>query len=954
MATPRFPSATYRIQFNQDFRFADAIGILDYLHELGISDLYLSPILASRKGSTHGYDATDPTRINPDLGTEEEFANLQTELQNRNMELLLDIVPNHMAASAENPWWMDVLENGAQSTFAAFFDIDWQPQARSLEGRILLPVLGRPFGEALDDGELKLTYSDGRFFFAYFESLFPLSPKSYHAILNLHAGRLRNFLSEESPAYHEYSGILSAALDLARADRRVATTGQEQRLRFESARDRLRSLINNTSEISTLVRENVDEINGKVGDPASFGLLQRLLAEQNYKLSFWQNLNESINYRRFFTIADLVGIRVEDPVVFEATHNYVLRLVSRTPNAALRVDHIDGLRDPLAYLNRLQERLATDQNRTGTQGCVLVEKILARGEELPEEWPATGTTGYDFLNAVNGIYVDPEGVRKVEETYSAFIGRRQDFADVLYQKKKLVMNTLLGVEMRSLGRQLAYLAAQDRYAREVNRGHLIDALIEVTACLSVYRTYIRNMDLPAHATQYIEEAVRAARVRSPHLTEGTFNFVREVLLLLNPPHVLADQREARLGFVMRWQQFTGPIVAKGLEDTALYVYHPLLSLNDVGGDPRPQPRSEQEFFSFLVRRSECWPGSLNATTTHDTKRSEDVRARINVLSEIPDEWEQHLRLWGDLNARHKQRAGEQLAPDRNEEYFLYQTLLGAWPLERMEEERLLQRIKDHLTKATREAMVYTRWTRPNQPHEDALQEFIGKILAPGNKGFLDDFHAFQKKIAYFGMLNGLSQTLLKIASPGVADFYQGSDLWDLRLVDPDNRGPVDFARRASALKDLSALADPAPADVLHNLMAHWPDGKIKLYLIWKALRFRRDHLDLFQEDELVPLQTAGCHSRNLLGFIRRKNQTAVLVAVPRWLSQLQVDNSGQFDWCDTHLLLPEFCSEQWDSILSGARSIVNDCGGKKGLMARDLFHELPVAFSLGEIERLRV
>ncbi|HEY1679898.1 MAG TPA: malto-oligosyltrehalose synthase [Candidatus Sulfotelmatobacter sp.] len=944
MASTRFPSATYRVQLNKDFRFADTTGILDYLQELGITDLYLSPVLASRKGSTHGYDVTDPTRIDPDLGTEEEFSVLQTELQNRNMGLLLDIVPNHMAASAENPWWMDVLENGAQSAFAAFFDVDWQPQVRSLEGRILLPVLGRPFGEALDAGELKLIYNDGRFFFQYFESLFPLSPRSYHAILNLHAGRLKNFLSEETAAYHEYSGILSAALALARADRRMATTGPEQRMRFESARDRLRSLAGNTPEISTLVQENVDEINGKVGDPGSFGLLQRLLAEQNYKLSFWQNLNESINYRRFFTIADLVGIRVEDPVVFEATHSYILRLVSRNPNAGLRIDHIDGLRDPFAYLNRLQERLSADENRAGKQSYILVEKILARGEEIPDEWPAAGTTGYDFLNQMNGIFVNPEGARKIEEIYSGFIGRKQDFADVLYQKKKLVMNTLLGVEMRSLGRQLADLAAQDRYARELNRSHLIDALIEVTACLSVYRTYIRNMELPGHATQYIEEAVGAARMRASHLKEEAFDFVREVLLLLNPPHVLADQREARLGFVMRWQQFTGPIVAKGLEDTALYVYHPLLSLNDVGGDPRPAgPPSEQEFFSFLDRRSGRWPSSLNATTTHDTKRSEDVRARINVLSEIPDEWERHLRLWSDLNARHKQRAPEQLAPDHNEEYFLYQTLLGAWPLEDADDGNLLQRIQEHLTKATREAMVHTRWTRPNQAHEDALRAFVAKIVAPENIEFLEDFRTFQKKIAYYGMLNGLSQTLLKIASPGVADFYQGSELWDLRLVDPDNRGPVNFTKRAGALKEIFALDGENTETGLRNLLENWPDGRIKLYLIRKALCFRREHLDLFQGDELLPLGAAGCHAGNLTGFIRRKNRSLVLVAVPRWLSQLPARDSGRFDWCDTRLLLPEFCPDQWKNILCPSASTLTNRLGEKSLLARDLLQQFPVA-----------
>ena len=435
MPATRFPSATYRVQLSQDFRFGDATRILDYLHRLGISDLYLSPILASRKGSGHGYNVTDPSRINPELGSEEEFATLQTELQNRGMGLLLDTVPNHMAASAENPWWMDVLENGTQSAFASFFDIEWHPHARSLDGRILLPVLGRPFGEALDAGEIRLTFHDGRFFFQYFDSLFPLTPRSYHAILNHRFDRLKEVFGEEDPAYHEYSGILASVRELSNTNRRASENTADQRLRFEASRDRLKSLIASSKEVAKHVEENVADINGKEGDPGSFGFVQRLLAEQNYKLAFWQNLNESINYRRFFTIADLVGVRVEDPLVFEATHGYILRLVSKSPAAGLRVDHIDGLRDPLAYLNKLQERLASDDSHKGSPPYVLVEKILSRHESLPEDWPVSGTTGYDYLNEANGVFVEPQGARRMEEIFSAFTGRQQNFADVVYERR---------------------------------------------------------------------------------------------------------------------------------------------------------------------------------------------------------------------------------------------------------------------------------------------------------------------------------------------------------------------------------------------------------------------------------------------------------------------------------------------------------------------------------------
>ena len=951
MPATRFPSATYRVQLSQDFRFGDATRILDYLHRLGISDLYLSPILASRKGSGHGYNVTDPSRINPELGSEEEFATLQTELQNRGMGLLLDTVPNHMAASAENPWWMDVLENGTQSAFASFFDIEWHPHARSLDGRILLPVLGRPFGEALDAGEIRLTFHDGRFFFQYFDSLFPLTPRSYHAILNHRFDRLKEVFGEEDPAYHEYSGILASVRELSNTNRRASENTADQRLRFEASRDRLKSLIASSKEVAKHVEENVADINGKEGDPGSFGFVQRLLAEQNYKLAFWQNLNESINYRRFFTIADLVGVRVEDPLVFEATHGYILRLVSKSPAAGLRVDHIDGLRDPLAYLNKLQERLASDDSHKGSPPYVLVEKILSRHESLPEDWPVSGTTGYDYLNEANGVFVEPQGARRMEEIFSAFTGRQQNFADVVYEKKKLVMNTLLGVEMRTLGRQLAELASQDRYARELNRAQLIDALIEVTACLSIYRTYIRNMDLTPHATQYIEEAISAARGRATSLKPAYFDFVRDVLLILNPPHVLVDQREARLAFVMRWQQFTGPIVAKGLEDTALYVYHPLLSLNEVGGDPRPsQATSRENFYAFLEERRRSWPRSLDASTTHDTKRSEDVRARLNAVSEMPSEWEVHLKDWAKLNAQFKTTVNGQAVPDRSEEYFLYQTLLGVWPLDSHGCASLLERVQGHIIKATREAMVHTRWTRPNQPHEDALLSFVSRILSKDNADFLADFRQFQQKVAYFGMINGLSQTLLKIAAPGVPDFYQGSELWDLRLVDPDNRGPVDFDKRAADLDEIVKAG--ASGQIAQSLIERWPDGQIKLYLIWRALRFRQNHEEIFRDGDFLPLQVEGSYSRNIVTFARRHGKQWVLAAAPRWISQVPATRERKptmFNWGDTRLVLPSGSPSLWESILTSQQVPSFAEGSESYVKASDLFCDLPMALISGSL-----
>ena len=945
----RIPSATYRLQLNKDFRFSDAVRILDYLNELGISDVYLSPILGSRKGSGHGYDVTDPTRINPELGTEEEFGNFQSELQKRSMGLVLDIVPNHMAASMENVWWLDVLENGPQSAHAAYFDIDWHPSARSLEGKILLPVLGRPFGEVLDSGELKLTFQEGKFYFQYFDSVFPLAPASYYGILHYRIDELKQHLGEDAPAYHEFSGIVASFLPLTNADRRSGETAADRRLRFEASRDRLWALVKSSQEIASFIEANLRYFNGSEGDPGSLGSLQRLLAEQHYKLAYWQNVNESINYRRFFTIADLVGVRVEDPVVFEAMHAHLLRLISRVPFTGLRIDHIDGLRDPLAYLNRLQERLKPADSAGPWTAYLLVEKILARGEFLPTDWPACGTTGYDYLNQANGVFVNPDGGIRVQQIYADYIGRQQNFVDVLYQKKKLVMNTLLGVEMRSLGRQLAELASQDRYARELSRGQLVEALVEVTASLSVYRTYIRNMEIPEHAMKYVGEALQEARQRAGHLS-ACFEFLEETLLLQNLPHVLPDQREARLAFVMRWQQFTGPIVAKGMEDTALYVYHPLVSLNEVGGAPEPRDVSSREdFFRFIEARSQNWRYTLNATTTHDTKRSEGVRARINVLSEMPELWQSHLELWAKLNAGRKEEVDGRPTPDRNEEYFLYQTLLGVWPLEGGSCETLVERVQAYLVKATREAMVHTRWTRPNQRHEEALKSFVARILSPEAEDFLRDFRPFQRELAYYGMVNSLSQLLLKVTLPGVPDFYQGSELWDLQLVDPDNRAPVDFEARIALLAQV-AREEAWAATELIRMVEQWHDGRIKLFLMRKAIGFRRENAALFEEGEFLPLETLGECRQNVVCFVRRRNGDQILVTVPRWLSQVASaeKSRGQRNWHDTGVVLPPDSPIRWRSVITGHEVVARQTespgsSAERTVAVANLFEHFPVA-----------
>jgi (1->4)-alpha-D-glucan 1-alpha-D-glucosylmutase len=948
MSLRHIPLSCYRLQFNGNSTFRDASNTLTYLDRLGITDIYSSPLLQSRSGSGHGYDSTDPTRIDSDLGSEQQFEAFQADLQKHGMGLLLDVVPNHMAASDENPWWMDVLENGPASVYSAYFDVDWHPPSRILDNKILLPVLGSVYADALKNQELQLMFRQGRFFIGHHDGLFPLAPKSYAIVLTHRQHVLEQKLGPDSAAFQEYLGIIAALSALPSRQHVPIDTAGERRLQVEGIKERLRKLYENQPEFRTFVNANLKIFNGRRGAASSFRHLDQLLSEQAYVLSYWKNVNAEINYRRFFSINDLVGVRVEDPMVFEATHNVIFHLIERGAVTGLRIDHIDGLRDPLGYLRRVQERLRNDSyGKNGSEYYVVVEKILSGKEELPRDWPAQGTTGYEYLNAVNRLFVHPEGGRAAEQSYFSFLGNKVNYQDLLYQKKRLVMATLLAVEMRYLGRLLGILAEHDRFARDLPRQDLAQALIEVTACFPVYRTYIRETSVPSEARRYIEDAVAAARLRKPHMDSSCFDFVRSVLLMEDGREHFAEQREARLAFVMRWQQFTGPIVAKGLEDTALYVYCPLISLNEVGGDPQPSVPSPFEFNSFIQQRQRRWPFGLNSTCTHDTKRGEDVRARINVLSELPGEWRRRLSSWARWNVKKKKIVDRQTAPDRNEEIFLYETLLGAWPLSAADMPTFGKRLKEYAIKATREAMVHTRWTRPNQEHERALTDFVATLIKPAKGNlFLTDFVKFQKKIAYFGMLNGLGQVLLKLTSPGVPDIYQGCELWDLRLVDPDNRGPVDFKHRTRLLEAIAKRAQENHTDLCEDLVGNWQDGRAKLYLTWKALSLRRQNRELFLNGSFLPLQVNGKRAKNLVAFARRKGKHWTLTIVPRWLAQARAPMNWHrmtAFWRGTNILLPRNAPTRWENVLSRASVETIPDRKRPSLRVEDVLGDFPVA-----------
>ncbi|HZQ23875.1 MAG TPA: malto-oligosyltrehalose synthase [Terriglobales bacterium] len=956
MTEPRIPVAVYRVQFHSGLRFEDARGLVNYLHDLGISDLYASPILQARRGSTHGYDVTDPTRLNPELGTEEEFDSLARQLQAHGMGLLLDIVPNHMAASSENPWWMDMLEEGPGSAYAAYFDVDWHPPSRFLDNRILLPLLGTSYAEALENRQLVLSYEEAGFFVRYFDTKLPIAPKPYRQILEHRLEKLRDNLGPEAGAYQEFEGILSAIDRLPERATLLAEKAGERRLGLSAIKERLWRLYNSSPEVRRFVDQNVWTFNGKTGVPSSFRWLDRLLSDQAYVISYWRNTNEGINYRRFFTITDLVGMRVEDPLTFDAMHSVVLRLAERGLVTGLRIDHIDGLRDPVGYLRRLQERICPG-NGSGKSApfYVVVEKILGACELLPKEWPVYGTTGYDFLNYLNGLFVDEKQSEALDDIYRRFSRIQVSYEDLVYEKKKQVMETLLAVEMNTLGRHLSVLAEQDRYARELPRGDLARALLETIANLQVYRTYLRSFDVDPGEAEYIETAIEKAEQRNPVLNPACFDFLRQVLLLQQAPQLFPEQREARLAFVMRWQQFTGPLMAKGFEDSLLYVYNRLASLNEVGGFPNSSGISVSAFHEFGKRRQKLWSHSLNATSTHDTKRAEDVRARINVLSEIPSEWEFRFERWQEWNRRKKRVVAGTPVPTANEEILLYQTMIGAWPFKPEDVPAFQKRLQDYMVKATREAMVHTKWTVPNVRHEKALVDFIAAIMKPGESNdFLADFLQFQNQVAVYGALNGLSQVLIKVTFPGVPDFYQGSELWDLRLVDPDNRGPVDFHDRMFRFAEVCRNPRSEQTEI-PELLENWPDGRIKLFIACRSLSFRGANPELFTSGHYLPLSTTGSKKEKLFAFARRSGGNWALVLTPRLVTQIGLLHNMLWSkeaWGQTAITLPRNAPEIWTDVFTGRTVESAVASGKSSLMLRDVLSDLPLALLAGGSARV--
>jgi len=941
------PCATYRIQFNLNFRFRDAEELVPYLHALGITHLYASPRFRARKGSLHGYDVADAARVNSELGTEEEFESLVNRLHNYGMGLLLDIVPNHMAASEENPWWMDLLENGQKSQFASYFDIDWaaDPLQRS---RILLPVLGDTYGRVLENQGISLHYDDQGFFARYYEMRFPIRPETYRYILAACLEELEASDESVDAIRRTVKRACEISDELAAESEAGSSGGNGRRSKISQLKSELWEIYRDPGAFQTALDHVLTLFNGVKGVRRSFDRLDKLLSAQAYRLAYWRRASEEINYRRFFDINELVGIRIENPKVFEARHAPIFRLMKEGAVDALRIDHIDGLRDPFDYLSTLRKRIeevAPAQN-SRSEPYVIVEKILSGSEDLPPEWAVSGTTGYDFVNAANLLFVEPAGYGYLERLYERLTGDVGSFSEAWYRGKKQVMEQLFGGEIRSLSRRIVRLALMDRRACDLPFVELQTALKEITASLPVYRTYVREQKVSKRDLLQLERAIHAARgkAQKSQIKRDIFAFFRRVFRR-EPDTVECSWPQEWLDFMLRWQMFTGAVMAKGFEDTAFYIHTALISLNEVGCDPF---RTEQifgleRFHRFNEHRQQYWPQTLNATSTHDTKRSEDVRARIHVLSEIPQEWHTHFRRWSSWNRDKKVMDEGGMVPSAPAELLIYQTLLGAWPLEEAEIDGFRDRLLAFVTKAAREAKQSTSWLNPNDAYERALRQFVSQILDRSNGGrFLADFRRFQSRIAFHGALNSLSQVLLKIAAPGNPDFYQGNELWDFSMTDPDNRRPIDFKTRARFFENLrhSGRESPQLASLLHN----WTDGRLKLFLTNRALEFRRSHADLFLKGDYVPLYASRRMFQHVCAFMRAYKRERILVAVPRFTTA--ITETGEFPmgaavWRKNGIQLPTRTARNWKNILTGEEIKLG--AGYGQILLSSIFSQFPVA-----------
>ncbi|MDB5819420.1 MAG: malto-oligosyltrehalose synthase, partial [Rhizobacter sp.] len=1016
MDTAPIPQSTYRVQFHAGFTFKDAIAIVPYLKSLGISHLYASPYLKARAGSTHGYDIVDHNLLNPEIGTEEDFELLCSTLADNGMKQILDIVPNHMGVlEADNVWWLDVLENGPSSAHAETFDIDWTPPAADLRGQVLIAVLGDHYGVILENGELKLSFdaTRGEFWLRYYDHRFPIDPADYPQLLAA--------VAPPAPLDEaQQSGVLALQSLLAAFGQLPSRDDVSEAARATRWRDaplhkqRLAQQVAQQAWIVPWIDANLALLNGTVGDAHSFDALDLLVRRQAYRLAFWRAAGDKVNYRRFFDINTLAALRMEREPVFEATHRTILKWLREGKLAGLRIDHPDGLSDPGTYLQRLQSRHVQAQRQQGLEPkalYVLVEKILAEHERMPPNWPTHGDTGYRFSNQVNGVFVNGDAAERFDRIYTSFVGHSIDFDQTLEAAKRLIALTSLGSDLTLLTETLFNISQTDRRTLDYTRIGLRAALIAVAAGFPVYRSYITGGTPAGQGTgvvgatpdsgvstadrQHIEWAAAFARRRARGSELSAIDYLVQ-LMLHAPEQADTTRREAMLRFTARWQQFTAPVMAKAMEDTAFYRWHRFITLNDVGGDPRHFGLSVNHFHAANLQRCKFAPHTLLGTTTHDTKRSEDVRARLDVLSEVPREWRAAVGRWSTMNRLRVKRLQPPAELTRNDEYLLYQTLVGVWPLEAMTpltEESLADvraRVQAYMLKAVREAKDSTSWTNPDEAYEKALAQFIDALLGTVEPNpFLTDFRGFVADIAPFGCYNSLGSVTLKLTSPGVPDIYQGCESWMFSLVDPDNRRPVDFDRMKADLQAVhsmfdesgrlvgslealrgsrAVLAEPALSSAAVPVVSGAgtqgprpgvPDGQLKMLVTTRLLQFRNEHAALFRCGTYLPLTVIGPAAAHVVAFARTHGGETTVTVVGRLLRAL-CDGVAQglftldmqdgepipaAAWTDSWLVLPVGAAglTTWRDVLTGFATPTVTEGTELRLPLGEVLARLPVA-----------
>ena len=895
----RIPTATYRIQFHAGFGFNDLRRTLPYLAELGISDVYASPVLESAPGSKHGYDVCSPDRLDPELGSRSDFELLSASRKDLDIGWIQDIVPNHMAYHDRNARLMDVLENGPDSDYSSFFDVDWDHP--SFGKSLLLPFLGAPYEKCLVGGEFEILFDRG-LFLGFSGMRFPLRLETYG-----------NFLAApdhpEATTPEDRSDFLEMRGMLAQA----GSPGAGRKERADNIKKGLGDLCARSGFVRNFLKKRIDEVNRRSAD--GFKMMHPVIAGQFFRPAFWKTADSELNYRRFFIINGLIGIKTEEDRVFEEVHSETLKWIRAGAVTGVRIDHIDGLLNPTAYAGRLR--------RTAGDVYIVAEKILRRGEVIPDDWPIQGTTGYDFAEEASAALCDSDSERTLDRIYRDFTGFTGGYPDLFLGKRLEVLDGPMWGDLDNIAWGLKRIAEATVGGRDLAFRNLRDALREAMAGFGAYRTYLRCGEADTEKDRnLVRESFAAAKARRPDL-ETELSFI-ERGMLCPPGEKPAVELDLWRPWVLRLQQFTGSLMAKGIEDTAFYVYNRFISRNEVGGEPGIIGASPGEFHSFLERRAHRWPHAMNATSTHDTKRGEDVRMRINVLSEIAGRWGEKCLEWKKLNRSRKKMIGGRALPDGNMEFFLYQTLLGAWPLRRDNPAGFTARIKEYMLKAAREAKVFTSWSMPDAGYESALLDFADEILDPSPENFFPaSFAPFQREVSFYGCINSLSQLLIKIAAPGVPDFYQGTELWHLDLVDPDNRRSVDFDLRSSLLGEIVRASSRDLPGAAAEYLADWEDGRIKMFLMWRALQARKTHRILFQNGIYRPVEITGNKSNNAIAFLRQYRETQAAVVVPRLAASLV--EPGRFPlgsrvWGDTALLLPE-TDAAWTDVLTGTAPV---------------------------------